>query len=99
MLKRLAERANDSIRVGLVGAGAMGRGIAWQVSRTAGMVLAFITDLNLEAAQAAARQIGLEPVELKDDQLVLPAPGQVLVGTDTLAMLAHSRELGLHSFV
>ncbi len=99
MLKRLAERSENPIRVGLVGAGAMGKGIAWQVSRTVGMALAFIADLNLEAARATAHQIGLEPVEASADKLVVPASGQVLIGTDTLALLAHSEQLGLSAFV
>ena len=33
------EAAGNPIRVGLIGAGAMGRGIAWQVAHTPGMEL------------------------------------------------------------
>jgi len=55
MLKELKyrEKAGESIQVGLVGAGAMGLGIAWQIARTPGMELAFIADLNLSAAEKA----------------------------------------------
>ncbi len=38
------------LRIGLAGAGAMGRGIAFQIAATPGMEIAWITDLNLEAA-------------------------------------------------
>lgn len=98
MLKKLRARAETPIRVGLVGAGAMGKGIAWQVSRTVGMSLAFISDLDLEAARSTAVQIGLEPVEFTGDATAA-GDGQVLIGTDTLALLARGKELGLDAFV
>ncbi len=54
------ERAGQAIRVGLVGAGAMGLGIAWQIAKTPGMELAFVADLNLEAANKAQQVYGKE---------------------------------------
>ena len=43
-----------TIRVGLVGAGCMGRGIAAQINLTKGMELSWITDLDGAAAESAA---------------------------------------------
>lgn len=56
MIERLEEwkRQGREIRVALVGAGAMGVGIAAQIGRTPGMRLVSICDLNLDAARAAA---------------------------------------------
>lgn len=47
------EKTGQPIRVGLIGAGAMGLGIVWQIARTPGMELAFIADLSLDAATKA----------------------------------------------
>ena len=43
-----------TIRVGLVGAGCMGRGIAAQINLTKGMELSWIADLDGAAAESAA---------------------------------------------
>ena len=45
------ERENDPIKVGLVGAGAMGMGIAHQINMTPGMEMVWIADLCLETAK------------------------------------------------
>lgn len=60
MLKELLYRAKSghSIQIGLVGAGAMGLGIAWQIAKTPGMELSFIADLNLAAAEKAQTLYG-----------------------------------------
>ena len=60
MYEQLRQREADGqpIRVALVGAGAMGVGIAWQVGRTPGMQLVAITDIDPEAAAAAAEAYG-----------------------------------------
>jgi len=57
---RAREREGNPIRVGLVGAGAMGIGIAHQIGITPGMRLAFIADQNEEAARKAAAAYGRE---------------------------------------
>ncbi len=56
MIRRLEklESSAQPIRVGLVGAGCMGLGIARQISITPGMSLAWVGDTNIEAAQNAA---------------------------------------------
>lgn len=56
------------IRVGLVGAGAMGLGIAHQIRVTPGMRLSFVADSSEEAARAAARVYG-EPTHVTTDCL------------------------------
>jgi len=60
MLKELQyrEKNGQPIQVGLIGAGAMGLGIAWQIARTPGMRLSFIADLNLNAALKAQSVYG-----------------------------------------
>jgi len=99
MLKQLRQREHNPLRVGLVGAGAMGRGIAWQVSITPGMTLDFITDLNLDAAREAAEMIDLEPVEFDGNQIPELTEKQVLISTDTLSLLKRNNELKLDAFV
>lgn len=52
------EAAGRRIRVGLVGAGRMGLGIAWHIGRTPGMELVAVADLDGSAARAAAEAGG-----------------------------------------
>ena len=98
MFKKLLKRQTNPIRVGLVGAGAMGKGIAWQVSHTPGMRLMFIGDLNLEVARETAIQIGMEPVET--DGVTIPeiTDNQVLITTDSLAVLRRNDILKMEAF-
>lgn len=65
MLRELKyrEKIKEPIQVGLIGAGAMGIGIAWQIARTPGMELSFIADLNPAAAEKAQAAYG-KPVKL-----------------------------------
>ncbi|MDF1962955.1 SAF domain-containing protein [Priestia megaterium] len=48
------ERANEPIKVGVIGAGQMGFGMIGQISRIPGMSVTAISDINVEAAQRAA---------------------------------------------
>lgn len=98
MLKKLRERADNPIRVGLVGAGAMGKGIAWQVSHTPGMRLIFIGDLDIEIARDTARLIGKEPVETDGETLPEISGDQVLITTDSLALLKKNDVLKMDAF-
>ncbi len=68
-LKARAARGQP-IRVGLVGAGDMGLGIAWQIGRTPGMELTFAADRNLVAARKAASLSG-QPARAGTDALAL----------------------------
>lgn len=86
-LKALAQEGRR-IRVGVVGCGAMGTGVAWQVARTPGMEVVFLGDLSPAALTKAAQSTGLEEVEV-ENPAAPPArsDGQVWTTTDTLAML------------
>ncbi|NOY00321.1 MAG: homoserine dehydrogenase [Verrucomicrobia bacterium] len=99
MLKLLRQREGNPIRVGLVGAGAMGRGIAWQVNTTPNMVLGFIADIDLEVARKAAELIDLEPVEFDGSNIPELTEKQVLITADTLSLLKLNDELKLEAFV
>lgn len=57
------EKIGEPIRVGLIGAGAMGKGIVWQINKTPGMALQFIADINIEEAKKAQAIYG-KPVRL-----------------------------------
>ncbi|WP_342047920.1 NAD(P)H-dependent oxidoreductase [Bacillus sp. OTU530] len=48
------ERANEPIKVGVIGAGQMGFGMIAQISSIPGMSVTGISDINVEAAQRAA---------------------------------------------
>lgn len=84
MYDALQARAKNRqpIRVGLVGAGSMGLGIAWQIGRTPGMELAFVADLDPAAARKAGDLYG-KPVRVATDALAAlrdkAAPCDVLV--------------------
>ena len=56
-------RAGTPIRVGLVGAGQMGRGFVAQVAGIPGMEVVAAADVDLERALTAFREAGREPVE------------------------------------
>lgn len=60
MLQELKQREKDGnpINVGLIGAGAMGKGIAYQIGITPGMRLSFVADKDIKAAEAGAKIYG-----------------------------------------
>jgi len=60
MLQELKQREKEGrpIQVGLIGAGYMGSGIAYQIGKTPGMRLSFIGDKDEAAAQHAASRYG-----------------------------------------
>ena len=86
-LKALAAEGR-SIKVGVIGCGAMGSGVAWQVARTPGMEVAFLGDLNPVALAETAKLTGSREVVVEN-----PAKpperktGEVLTTTDPLALL------------
>lgn len=75
MIESLKQRESEGkrIRVGLIGAGAMGTGIVWQVTKTPGMEIAFIGDINRAAAENALKVSGADPsrVVISDDPITL----------------------------
>lgn len=60
------ERAGNPVRVGLVGAGQMGLGLAAVLGRMPGMRLAVVADLALERAAAAFRHAGAGREEIAE---------------------------------
>jgi predicted homoserine dehydrogenase-like protein len=91
MLQELKQRELEKrpIMVGLIGAGAMGVGIAWQVNRTPGMTLVFVGDIDISAAREAALSAGLEVHDTKERPVICEAPGdgEVLVTGDPLDLI------------
>jgi predicted homoserine dehydrogenase-like protein len=70
MLQELKQREKDGnfIHVGLIGAGAMGSGIAYQIGKTPGMRLAFVADKDIKAAEHGAAVYG-KPTKVMTDGL------------------------------
>ncbi len=68
------ERAGQPVRVGLVGAGQMGLGLAAVLGRMPGMRLSAVADLTPERAAAAFQQAGVRPGEIV--QAVTAAEGR-----------------------
>ena len=94
---RQLQEAGRSIRVGVIGAGAMGMGIAWQISRTPGMEVVFIGDIDLEAARLAALATGQRALCPGD-----PAGhgvGGIVISNDPLAILEDRNGLALDVLV
>jgi predicted homoserine dehydrogenase-like protein len=68
--ERLLDRQASTgrpVRVGLVGAGQMGRGFVAQVRRIAGMEVVAVADLDVSRATAALQSAGIENVSTGDD--------------------------------
>jgi predicted homoserine dehydrogenase-like protein len=78
------ERQGTPIRVGLVGAGQMGRGFIAQVAGIPGMETVAVADVDPERGLAAFREVGKDPVEG-----VNGSPGRPAVTGDAVD-LAHS---------
>ena len=73
MLQELKQREKDGnfINVGLIGCGAMGLGIAYQIGKTPGMRLSFVADFNEAAAKQAEEVYGKTTKVLKDGMAAL----------------------------
>ena len=98
--ERLAEfeRSGQRIRVALVGAGAMGVGIAWQIGRTPGMELVSITDIRPDAAVKAAEAYG-RPYTVVTGAGPLPKGKEVLLASDPYHLLDKDRGPGVDVLV
>jgi predicted homoserine dehydrogenase-like protein len=86
----------NPIRVGMIGAGFMGRGIALQISKYVnGMVLSAIANRSIEGAQMAFRQAGIEDPVVAQTQEQLDAAiadGRHAV-TDDALMLCQANQI------
>ncbi len=103
MLDELNKRAQDKspIKVGLIGAGAMGMGIAYQVNRTPGMELVFVADIDISAARGAAVSTGLQVYEGHEftERNVAVEVGHVLISGEPLEILKKCPEGGIDVLV
>lgn len=87
MIRRLKklESSGQPIRIGLAGAGCMGLGIARQMALTPGMELAWVGDINVEAAQEAASFASATVADTSVDRLFDRHPIDVFVeATNTI---------------
>ena len=73
MLQELKEREKEGrpIHVGLIGLGAMGLGIAYQIGKTPGMRLSFVADFDEAAAQKGAEVYGKPTIVTRDGMAAL----------------------------
>ena len=73
MLRELKQLQKEGrpIQVGLIGLGAMGLGIAYQIGLTPGMELSFVADLDEKAAQKGAELYGKTTRVLTDGMAAL----------------------------
>ena len=65
------QREGRPMRVGMVGAGFMGRGVAAQIARTPGMELVAVSNRNLSGAQRAHREAGAADTRAVDSAAAL----------------------------
>jgi predicted homoserine dehydrogenase-like protein len=92
--ERLLDRQSGTgrpVRVGLVGAGQMGRGFVAQVRRIAGMEVVAVADLDLARATGALQSAGVEHVGTGDDHdklSSLVADGGTVAVTDPALLTA-----------
>lgn len=94
MIKKLQRLQSEGkrLRVGIVGSGAMGSGVAWQVARTPGMELVFLGDLEESALARGVAASGLVRVHVENpDAPASRRTGEVLTTTDPLTLLRHVR--------
>src|SRR5215210_5871381 len=89
--ERLLDRQSTTgqpVRVGLVGAGQMGRGFVAQVRRIAGMEVVAVADIDVQRATGALKAAGIENVVTGDDHdklsSVVADGGTVAVNDSTL---------------
>ena len=91
LLEDLARQGRE-IRVALVGAGAMGVGIAAQVARTPGMRLVAICDENPHAARAAA-MAARRPYTVVENGTPIPRTSDIVVTRDALPIFESDNHL------
>lgn len=91
---RLQERLHETgrpLRVGLVGAGQMGRGFAAQLLRMPGITVSAVLDVQRDRAVAALAQAGITPFEAHDTESAAAAIARgesvALSGLDDLGLL------------
>lgn len=82
------EASGRRIRVGVIGCGAMGTGVALQISRAPGMEVVFVSDISDEAVQRGVQATGCTGLVVSDvGQVPERKDGEVYVVRDTLGFL------------
>ena len=99
VMRDLAGR-KDSVRVGLVGAGAMGKGLLYQILMTDGVECVGLAGRRLEAARACAEEFGVpyriveSPIELTRalaaDELPICEDGALVSCADEVEVLVEA---------
>ncbi len=87
LAKREAE--NNPIKVALIGAGFMGRGIVMQIHATPGVELVAIYNRSVEGAKKAYREAGIDEFEIVNSQTALEdriAKGKYTITEDPLLL-------------
>jgi predicted homoserine dehydrogenase-like protein len=90
MLRKLRDLQAEGrrIRVGVIGCGAMGIGVAWQVARTPGMEVVFLGDIHENILEKSARASGLRQVRVENpERPPSRSEGEVLTTTNALGLL------------
>lgn len=87
---RERERRGEPLRVLIVGAGKMGVGMAWQVSRTPGMRLAGVVDINAAAARRAAEATGRKAIEYRGGAVSAPKNNEVVYSTKCFQLIENN---------
>jgi predicted homoserine dehydrogenase-like protein len=90
MIHKLRElqASGGRIRVGVIGCGAMGTGVAGQVAHTIGMEVVFLGDLDQTALDRASGRTGMKQVKVADAaNPPARAQGEVLTTTDPLTLM------------
>ncbi|MCI9889798.1 oxidoreductase [Micrococcales bacterium 31B] len=88
-IKRLQEREKATgapVRVGLVGAGQMGRGFIAQIARIPGLHMSAVADIALDRAVDALRHAGIDAPLAEGDLAAAILAGQSVVVNDGIAL-------------
>ncbi len=94
------EASGRRIRVGVIGCGAMGTGVALQISRAPGMEVVFVSDISDEARQRGVQATGQTGVLVADvGQVPERREGEVYMVADTLGFLQADNGVAIDAVV
>jgi predicted homoserine dehydrogenase-like protein len=98
-LKNL-DQTGERIRVGIIGCGAMGTGVALQVARAPGMEVVFVSDISPVALVRGSAATGKKGIRIEDVTKVPPKTGEeVYEVTDTLGFLTADNGVRIDAIV
>lgn len=94
------EQSGRRIRVGVIGAGAMGRGVAARVSRAPGMELVFIGDISEAALRSGEQAVNLRGIRVENPtRPPARAAGEVYLVEDSLGFLTADNGVEIDAIV